>query len=473
MTGDSPESGPDRDHGSGGRPHGPAALGSAAQTHIRRALIALFGRALRHRNFRLFTFGQSVSLIGTWMQTVAVGWLIYRLTGSALLLGVLGFVSQGPNFVLAPIAGVLADRFDKRRMVMITQTAMMVQASVLATLVLTDRITVTWILVLMGMLGAATGFDIPARQSFLVELVEDRQDLANAIALNSSIFNGARLIGPAIAGLVVAAVGEGICILINAVSYLSVLIALLAIRVPRRERGRRAAVIQGLTEGFLYAYRFRPMRAILLLVAFVSLVAVPFTVLLPIIATGVLGGGAETLGFLMSASGLGALAGALYLASRSTVRGLGRVMVSAAIAFGIGLIGTSLSRVLWFSLLSLALAGFGMMVQMASSNTVLQTLVDDDKRGRIMSMYSMAFTGMSPIGSLLLGALAAAVSASAAFAVSGAACLLAAIVFGAWVPSLRETIRPIYVRLGIIPEVARGVQAVTHDLTPAVAEPPP
>jgi MFS family permease len=467
LTRQPPEPGSDREDGSGGtaRP-GTTTPGGVAQTPIRRALIALFGRALRHRNFRLFTFGQSVSLIGTWMQNVAVGWLVYRLTGSAFLLGLLGFVSQGPNFLLAPIAGVLADRFDKRRIVLITQSAMMVQAFVLAALVLTDRITITWVLVLMGVLGAATGFDIPGRQSFLVELVEDRDDLPNAIALNSSIFNAARLLGPAIAGLVVAAVGEGICILINAVSYAAVLIALLAIRVPRRQRARRTAVIQGLMEGVRYAYRLRPMRAILLLVAFVSLVAVPFTVLLPIIATGVLGGGAETLGFLMSASGLGALAGALYLASRTTVRGLGRLMTFAATAFGVGLIGTSLSRVLWLSLLCLALAGFGMMVQMASSNTVLQTLVDDDKRGRVMSLYSMAFIGVSPIGSLLLGTLAAMVSASAAFAVSGTACILAAIVFGAHVPSLRQTIRPIYVRLGIIPEVARGVQAVTHDVTP-------
>jgi len=439
-----------------------------AQRQIRRALIALFGRALRHRDFRLFTFGQSASLIGTWMQQVAVGWLVYRLTGSALLLGLLGFVSQGPNFLLAPIAGVLADRFDKRRIVLATQSVMMVQALVLATLVLTGSVTIGWVLVLMGILGAATGFDIPARQSYLVELVGDRDDLPNAIALNSSMFNAARLIGPAVAGLVVAAAGEGICILINAVSYVAVLVALLAIHARGRPlRAPGGAMLTGLTEGFRYAYGFRPMRAILLLVAFVSLVAVPFTVLLPIIATSVLGGGAETLGFLMSASGLGALIGALYLASRSSIRGLGRLMAGAASAFGAGLIGVGLSRTLWLSLGCLALAGFGMMVQMASSNTVLQTLVDDDKRGRIMSLYSMAFTGMSPLGSLLLGGLAAVFGARTALAFGGAACILAALVFANRIPALRAAIHPIYQRLGIIPEVARGVQAATHTMTPS------
>jgi MFS family permease len=444
-----------------------AAIGSAAQAQIRKALIALFGRALRHRNFRLFTFGQSVSLIGTWMQQVAVGWLVYRLTESAFLLGLVGFVSQGPNFLLAPIAGVLADRFDKRRIVIITQSAMMIQAFVLAALILTDHVTVVWVLVLMGVLGAATGFDIPARQSFLVDLVGDREDLPNAIALNSSIFNAARLVGPAIAGLVVAAVGEGICILLNAISFVTVLAALVAIRVPSRPRRGGGAVIEGLTEGLRYAFGFRPMRSILLLVAFVSLAAVPFSVLLPIVATNVLGGGAETLGFLMAATGLGALGGALYLASRSTVRGLGPVMAVAASAFGAALIGVSLSHVLWLTLVCLTLAGFGMMVQMASCNTVLQTLVDDDKRGRIMSLYSMAFTGVAPLGSLLLGGIASGFGVPVAFAFGGTACIIGGIIFGTQVPAMRATIRPIYVRLGIIPEVARGVQAATHNVTPA------
>lgn len=442
-------------------------LGAQAQERLRRTLLALFGRALRHRNFRLFTVGQTLSLTGTWVQQVAVGWLVYRLTGSAFLLGLVAFVSQAPSFVLAPVAGVLADRHDKRRILLFTQGAMMAQAFVLAALVLTGHVTIGWIIGLMTILGVATGFDIPARQSFLVEMVGSREDLANAIALNSSMFNAARLVGPAFAGVLIAAFGEGLCILLNAISYVAVLAALLAMRFPERPaHGRVGPMLEGLREGFVYAYGFGPIRSILLLVGFSSLVAVPFTVLLPVIATETLGGGAEVLGFLMAATGLGALVGALYLASRSSVRGLSAVIVVAAVVFGLALIATGLSRNLWLSLLCLAVAGFGMMAQMASSNTVLQTIVDDDKRGRIMSLYSMAFTGVSPIGSLAMGALASAVGAPAAIAAGGAASLVAAGMFARQRPALRAQVRPIYERLGILPEVARGVQAVTHNVTP-------
>jgi len=444
-----------------------AALGAATQEQIRKTMLALFGRALRHRNFRLFTAGQTLSLIGTWMQQVAVGWLVYRLTNSAFLLGLVAFVSQAPNFVLAPIAGVLADRHDKRRMVLVTQSIMMVQAIALAVLVLTGHVTVGWTIALMAVQGVATGFDIPARQAFLVEMVGNRQDLPNAIALNSSMFNGARLVGPAIAGLVIAAAGEGICILINAVSYVAVLAALLAMRLPERvPHGTIGPMLAGLREGFRYAYGFRPMRSILVTVAFVSLVGVPFSVLLPVFATEVLGGGAETLGFLLAATGLGALAGALYLASRSTVRGLSKLIAMSAMLFGASLVGFALSRQLWLSLVCLVIAGFGMMAQMASSNTVLQTIVDDDKRGRIMSLYSMAFTGVSPIGSLLVGGAAGVVGAPVAILLSGVACLAASAVFVRQLPRLRASIRPVYMRLGIVPEVARGVQAATHNVTP-------
>lgn len=444
----------------------PAVIAGAAQQALRGAMLALFGRALRHRNFRLFTAGQSLSLIGTWMQQVAVSWLVYRMTGSAFLLGLVGFVSQFPNFVLAPIAGVLADRFDKRRIVVATQTAMMLTASALAVLVLMDRVTVVVVLVLMGIQGAAQGFDIPARQSFLVEMVGDREDLPNAIALNSSMFNAARLVGPAIAGFVIAALGEGICILLNALSFLAVLVALLAMRIERRRPLHVTPMLAGLTEGFRYAYGFGPMRSILVLVASTSLTGVSFTVLLPVIATGVLGGDARTLGFLMAASGLGALAGALYLASRSTVRGLGRIIAIAATLFGAALVVVGLSRFFWLSLAGLAVAGFGMMVQMASSNTVLQTIVDDDKRGRVMSLYSMAFTGVSPLGSLLVGSVATALGAPVAIALSGVSCIAVGGVFATRLRSLRAAIVPIYARLGIIPEVARGVQAATHRVTP-------
>ena len=441
-------------------------LGNATQERIREAMLALFGRALRHRNFRLFTAGQTLSLVGTWMQQVAVSWLVYRMTGSAFLLGLVGFVSQFPNFVLAPLAGVLADRIDKRRIVLVTQTVMMVAAAVLAVMVLSDRVTVAWVLVLMAVQGGAQGFDIPARQSFLVEMVGDREDLPNAIALNSSMFNAARLVGPAIAGFVIAAVGEGICILLNAISFVAVLVALLAMRLERRPTVHATPMLAGLTEGFRYAYGFGPMRSILFLVASISLVGVPFTVLLPVIATGVLGGDARTLGLLMAASGLGALAGALYLASRRTVRGLGRIIVIAATLFGAALILVGLSRFLWLSLASLAVAGFGMMVQMASINTVLQTIVDDDKRGRVMSLYSMAFTGVSPLGSLLVGGVATALGAPVAIALGGVSCIAVGGVFARRLPLLRAAVVPIYTRLGILPEVARGVQAATHNVTP-------
>jgi MFS family permease len=437
---------------------------------VRRNVFAIAGRALRHRNFRLFTVGQSISLIGTWMQQVAVGWLVYRLTDSPFLLGLVGFVAQGPTFLLAPIAGVLADRYNKRTLVILTQTGMMVQAIVLAGLVLTETVTIPAVVVLMGVLGALSGLDIPARQSFLVEMVDDREDLPNAIALNSSVFNGARLIGPAIAGLVVAAVGEGLCILINAVSYGAVLGSLFLMRTPKREIHRGPVLGQLISEGFRYVYGFRPLRSILLLVAFVSLVAVPFTVLLPVIATDVLGGGAETLGFLMAAVGLGALAGALYLASRTTVRGLSRVIVSAALLFGVSLVALAFSRTFWLSLVCLAVAGFGMMAQMASSNTVLQTIVDDDKRGRVMSMYSMAYIGMAPLGALAGGALASAIGAPLTIALGGLGCMVGAAVFARHLPALRAQIRPIYTRLGIIPEVAGGIQAVTHSTRPRTGD---
>ena len=431
------------------------------------ATITLALRALRHRNFRLFSAGQFVSLIGTWMQQVAVGWLVYRLTGSAFYLGVVGFASQAPAFLLAPIAGALADRVNKHRLVIGTQIFGMLQAAVLAILVLSGRIEVWHIVLLMTWLGCVTGFDVPARQSFLLEMVGDRADLPNAIALNSSMFNAARLVGPAIAGLAISVIGEGMVILANALSYIAVLASLMMMRIPRRPKPRtRPHMLAHINEGFRYAFGSPPIRSILLMLATVSLVAVPFTVLLPVVATEVLDGDARTLGFLMGATGLGALTGALYLASRSTVRGLGRVIVGASSIFGLGLIGVALSRSLLLSLSLLMLAGFGMMTQMASSNTVLQTLVDDDKRGRVMSLYSMAFLGTAPIGSLLAGAIASRWGAPVAIGAGGACCIAASAVFGTRIPVLREYVRPIYERLGILPEVARGIQAATHNATP-------
>jgi MFS family permease len=431
----------------------------------------LAGRSLRHRNFRLFTAGQAISLIGTWMQQVAVGWLVFRLTDSAFLLGVVGFVSQGPVFLLAPIAGVVADRFDRHRVVLVTQVLMMLQAAALAVLVLSDSVTIPWVVGLMALLGALSGFDIPARQSLLTELVGGREDLPNAIALNSSVFNAARLVGPALAGFIVASVGEGICILINAISYVAVLAALLAMRLPpRRQPAATGAVLRRMAEGFRYALGFDPIRAILALVAMTAIVAVPFTVLLPVVATRVLGGDARTLGFLMAATGAGALAGALYLASRRSVPGLGQVIVFAAALFGGCLVAVALSRTTWLSMLLLTGAGFGMMVQMASSNTVLQTVVDEDKRGRVMSLYSMAYIGLTPLGSLFAGALASRFGAPLTIAAGGLACMGGAFAFGARLPQLRAQIRPIYEQLGILPQVATGIQAVTHQHTPAAED---
>lgn len=419
-------------------------------------------RSLRHRNFRLFTAGQLVSLVGTWMQQVAVGWLVYRLTSSPLLLGVVGFVAQGPTFFLAPVAGVLADRYDKRRIIIATQLLMMLQALGLAALVLSGHVTIGWIVLLMSILGATTAFDIPARQSFLLQMVGDRDDLPNAIALNSSLFNAARLVGPAIAGLAIALVGEGWVILLNGASYLAVLASLFMMRIdPPAGRPAGGRMLGHLAEGVRYAFGFTPIRVLLTHVAVVSLFAMPFTVLLPVVAGETLRGGPETLGFLMSAIGLGALVGALYLAARPTVRGLGRVIALAAVLFGAGLVAVSISRVLWLSVLCLGFAGFGMMAQMAASNTVLQTIVDDDKRGRVMSLYTVAFIGISPIGSLLAGAAADRLGANLTIALGGGVGIAAGALFATRLPLIRHHVRPIYQRLGIVPELARGIQAAT------------
>ena|SRR5687768_14014075 len=419
-------------------------------------------RSLKHRNFRLFTVGQSISLIGTWMQQVAVGWLVYRMTNSALLLGLVSFAAQGPTFVLAPLAGAIADRSNRRRVLLIVQTLMMVQALALATLVLSGTVQVWHIVVLSAFLGCLSGFDIPVRQSFLVEMVDGKEDLSNAIALNSSMFNAARLVGPAVAGFGIALIGEGMCILLNGVSYVAVLLALLGMRLEPRPRPAYVGMVSRINEGFRYAFGFTPIRSVLLLVAVVSLLGVPFSVLLPIIAGDVLHGDAKTLGVLVSSTGAGALTAALYLASRQSVRGLGVVITWSAMLFGASLVLFSFSRTLWMCAPALALAGFGMMLQMASSNTFLQTIVEDDKRGRILALYTMAYIGTSPIGSLLLGYGAQRLGAPAAIAIGGGATMVCAALFGRQLPHFREQVRPVYRRLGIIPEVATGIEAATQ-----------
>jgi MFS family permease len=413
------------------------------------------GRALRHRNYRLFFAGQSLSLIGTWLTRVATSWLVYRLTGSTLSLGVVGFAGQIPTFLVAPFAGVWVDRVNLHRVLVVTQGLALLQSAALATLALSGRIDVPWVIGLSIFQGLINAFDVPARQSFVVQMVNDREDLPNAIALNSSMVNAARLLGPSIGGVLIALVGEGWCFAIDAVSYLAVIASLLAMRIPvaaRVSSGKR--MLHELIEGFRYAAGFAPIRNVLSLLALVSFMGMPYTVLMPAIATRTLGGGAHTLGFLMAATGVGALAGTLYLASRKSVKGLGRVIVLASAGFGIGLIAFSRSRDFWLSFAVLIPTGVGMMVQMAASNTVLQTVVDEDKRGRVMSFYTMAFFGTVPFGSLFAGAMADRFGPQTTIAFGGASCIFGSLLFLRSLPELRRLVRPVYVRLGILPDIA-------------------
>lgn len=420
-------------------------------------------RALNYRNFRLFFIGQTISLVGTWMQRIALGWLVYRLTGSVFLLGTVGFAGQIPTFLLTPFAGVLADRYNRQKMVIMTQALAMGQALMLSFLVLTESVKIWHIIVLSILLGIINAFDAPVRQAFTVKMVEKKEDLANAIALNSSMVNSARLLGPSVAGILIAALGEGMCFLFNGLSYLAVIGALIAMKIePNNLAPKRSRDVGGLKEGFTYAFGFPPIRAVLLLVGLVSMMGMPYSVLMPVFAKDVLQAGPHALGFLMGASGVGALAGALYLASRKSVLGLGKIIPLAASVFGTGLIAFSLSRVLLFSLGLMLATGFGMIVQMAASNTILQTIVDEDKRGRIMSFYTMAFMGMTPFGSLLAGSLASKIGAPNTLLIGGVTCLLGAAVFAKRLPELRKIVRPIYVKMGIIPEIASGIHSAAE-----------
>ena len=420
-------------------------------------------RALRYRNYRLFFGGQGISLIGTWMTRVATGWLVYRLTDSALLLGIVSFASQIPAFVLSPLAGVLVDRWNRHKALVVTQILAMIQSLLLAILALTGVIRVWHVIALNLFQGFINTFDIPLRQSFVIEMVEDKKDLSNAIALNSSMFNGARLIGPSLAGLLIAWVGEGYCFLADGLSYIAVIAALLAMKIkPRDTIPGNGHVLEGLKEGYNYAFGFAPIKAILFLIGLVSFVGFPYLILMPVFARDLLHGGPNTLGFLMGAVGMGALCGAVYMASRKTVVGLGKVMAVSVIIFGIGIILFSLSRNFYLSLVLLLFTGFGMMVQMASANTLLQTIVEDDKRGRVMSFYAMAFMGMTPFGSLLAGSLADKIGAPATNIIGGAFCILGAVIFARNLPRLRQMVQPIYEKMGIVPQVANGLQSATR-----------
>jgi MFS family permease len=409
-------------------------------------------RALRHRNFRLFFCGQSLSLIGTWMTRLATSWLVYRLTGSSFLLGVVTFAGQIPTFLLGPFAGVWADRWDRRRVLLVTQVLAAVQSLMLAGLTLSGRITIAEIVGLSIFQGLINAFDMTARQSFLVQMVDGRTDLSNAIALNSTMVNTARLLGPALAGLLIAAVGEGYCFLVDGLSYVAVIASLAAIRVEVRAAPKSTAgMLVQLKEGWTYVSTFTPIRTVLSLFAIVSFMGVPYTVLMPVFATRILHGGPHTLGFLMGSAGVGALIAALTLAARKSVRGLYKVIPMVAAVFGGGLIAFSFSRNFWLSLALMSVTGFGMMQFAAASNTVIQTIVEDDKRGRVMSYYMMAYMGASPFGSLLAGSLAPILGAPGTVLLCGAGCIAGAVWFWFQVPKLRVVIRPIYQELGILP----------------------
>jgi MFS family permease len=411
-------------------------------------------RALRHRNFRLFFGGQSISLIGTWMTRVATSWLVYRLTGSALLLGTVSFCGQIPTFLFAPFAGVWVDRLDRRQVLVWTQILSMVQSLLLAGLTLSHHITIHFVLALSVMQGIINAFDMPGRQAFMVQMVEDRRDLSNAIAINSSMVNMARLVGPSLAGMLIAVSSEGWCFLIDGISYLAVIASLLLMRLPTASIKRKvASTFADMKVGWTYVSEFLPVRTILLLFAVVSLMGMPFVVLMPIFAARVLHGGPHTLGFLMGAMGVGALISALALAARKSVLGLVRMIPLAAAVFGLGLIGFGLSRVFWLSMIMVLIAGMGMMQGMAGSNTIIQTIVSEDKRGRVMSYYTMAFVGMAPFGSLLAGSMAHAVGAPWTVIANGSAVLLGAAWFWTQLPAVRREIRPIYRELGILPSI--------------------
>jgi MFS family permease len=424
-------------------------------------------RALRSRNYRLFFTGQTVSLIGTWMTRIATSWLVYRLTDSAFLLGITGFAGQIPAFFLAPIAGVWLDRWDKHRTLVATQVLAMIQSLALAYLAFSGFINIWWITFLVLAQGVINAFDMPARQAFVIEMIEHRADLSNAIALNSSMVNGTRLIGPAIAGVVIAAVGEAWCFMIDGISYIAVIISLLLMHIERSgSRRPNKRVWDEMVEGWAYVTGSPAIRTILIVLGLVSIVGMPYTVLVPIMAGNVLHGGAHTMGFLMGMSGVGALASAISLALRKTVVGLGRMIWISAGVFGAGLIIFGVSRWVWLSMLMMAATGFGMMQQMAASNTILQTIVEDDKRGRVMSFYTFAILGVTPIGSLLAGSIAARFGAPFTLVVGGIWCCIGSVWFYRKLPEIRRIIRPIYIELGIIPEVAEGMRSASVLNTP-------
>jgi MFS family permease len=409
-------------------------------------------RALRSRNFKLFFAGQSISLVGTWMTRLATSWLVYRLTHSALLLGVVSFAGQILSFAIGPFAGVWVERLDRRKLLVWTQAAAAVQSLALAALTLAHVITLWEIIALTAFQGVINAFDMPARQSFLVQMVEDRNDLSNAIAINSSMANGGRLVGPAIAGLVIGAMGEGWCFLIDGVSYFAVIASLLLMRIkPLDVRRNVSSMLEQVREGWDYVRTSRPIRTILLLFSLISLMGYSYSVLLPIFAGQVLHGGATTLGWLTGASGVGALVSALTLAVRRSVVGLTRMAQIAAAMLGGALILLGLSHTMWLSLVLMVFVGFGMMQGASVSNTIIQSLVPEDKRARAMSYYTMAFFGMAPLGSLMAGVLAHRIGAPHTVIITGAFCIAGSIWFNLELPKVNAVMRPIYQEMGLLP----------------------
>lgn len=410
-------------------------------------------RGFQHRNFRLFFVGQTLSMIGTWMQTIATSWLVYRLTGSAFMLGLAGFALQIPFLIVSPFAGVWVDRFDRRKLLLITQSLSLAQATLLAALTYTGLIEVWHILVIAVFLGTVNSFDNPSRGAFLLDMVGSKEHLPNAIALNSTIMHSARFIGPSLAGAVLAFAGEAACFTLNALSYLALIVALLMMRVkPGVSRARDEHWLEGLKQGFRYAFGFLPSRRLLMLIAAVSFTTFPNQNLMPIFAADVFGGDARTLGLLLSAAGVGAVCGTLYLAGRTSLAGLSRVIIASSLSAGIGLMLFSQSRLLPLSLALMLPIGFGLFITAASTNTILQSIADEDKRGRIVSIYGMCFIGMAPVGNFVAGSVASHIGAPLTLLINGALCTVAAALFAVNIKSWREAIRPVYRQLGVVRE---------------------
>ena len=426
-------------------------------------------RALRYRNYRLFFVGQIVSLVGNWMTVTATSWLVYRLTGSAAVLGLVGFAGQLPSVLLTPVAGIAVDRWNQHRLLVVTQVLSMLQSFALAALTLPGRMTIPaliWLNVLQGLINA---FDMPCRQSFVISLIENPDDLANAVALNSSMFNLARIAGPAVAGVVIAAAGEGWCFFYDGLSFLAVLLALLAMTLPARpaRAGARPGARAQFSEGWRYVSGSLPIRTIMLLLGAVGLIGIPYAVLIPIFAGRILAGGPGMLGFLMTASGAGALLAAGWLASLRSIERLSRAMLVSTAGFGASLAVFAWSRAPWLSALALFAAGFGFMLLMAGSNTILQTIVDEDKRGRVMSFMMLAILGTAPFGSLAIGGIAARIGAPVTVGLEAASCLAIALWFSGRVEEFHSAVRPIYARMGLVPEAALAADAPEPMAPPA------